>query len=151
VDPRGGLLVHVAEPGGLCRGCLDVGRLAVPPRPTPRGAAQVVRATAPLVGLARRRGQLVGSYDCRDRKGWGMKHATLLQADALRHAAGIQGSVLAYSERARRECIDAGWIDGVTGDLTPEGHRAMVLFAESYGTGSRTGGSDEQFLDSPVA
>jgi hypothetical protein len=80
----------------------------------------------------------------------GMKGVTLLQADALRHAAGIAGSVLGLSERARRECIDAGWIDGVTGCLTAEGHRAMVLFAESYGTGYQTGVGDDEVVDSPV-
>jgi hypothetical protein len=65
-----------------------------------------------------------------------MRRANLVQADALRRAAGIQGSLLGHSEHARRECIIAGWIDGATGGLTAEGHRAMVRFAETYGSGT---------------
>lgn len=76
-----------------------------------------------------------------------MRQVNLLQADALRRAAGIQGSLLGHSEHARRECIDAGWIDEATGGLTPDGHRAMVRFAETYGAGTAHG---DDLVDSPL-
>lgn len=61
-----------------------------------------------------------------------MTRATAAQAEALRRAAGIPGWGV-VDERARQECVDAGWIDGATGVITAEGHRVMVQFAESYG------------------
>jgi hypothetical protein len=38
------LLVHVAEPGGLCCGCLDAGRLGLPPCRWARDAALIAEA-----------------------------------------------------------------------------------------------------------
>jgi hypothetical protein len=64
-----------------------------------------------------------------------VRRATYVQAEALRSAAGVPGGSRPGDE-VRRECIIAGWIDGATGGLTAEGHRAMVRFAETYGSGT---------------
>jgi hypothetical protein len=75
-----------------------------------------------------------------------VRRATYVQAEALRSAAGIPGGSRPGDE-VRRECITAGWIDEATGGLTPDGHQAMVRFAETYGSGTAHG---DDLVDSPV-
>ena len=74
-----------------------------------------------------------------------MRRATYVHAEALRCAAGIPGGSPPDDE-VRRECVTAGWIDA-TGGLTPEGHRAMVRFAETYGSDTAHG---DDLVDSPL-